>query len=73
MASVFVGLAKGVDGSNAADFIVGAVSNAAATLELRIDNLANYRVTEFDWGVEQIRRHVLNAQQRVADGINLNG
>jgi hypothetical protein len=73
MASHFVGLARGVDGGNAADYLTGAATNAAATVEVRIDDGALYRLAELTWQLDRIKDFLVNAQQRVAAGVIVNG
>ena len=73
MPSHFVGLARGSDGANTADYFVGTSSNLSASVEIRTDDAVGLRPAELDWLIERIRQFYQNSQQIVSAGIVLNG
>jgi hypothetical protein len=62
MASHFVGFARGIEGTKYSDFTTGAATNAANTIEVRIDDAGNWRAADIDKAMQQLRRFFDNPQ-----------
>lgn len=62
MASHFVGFARGVEGTKYSDFVTGVATNAANTIEVRIDDAGTWRAADIEKAMHQLRRFFENPQ-----------
>lgn len=73
MASHYVALARGVEGSQASDFTTGTASAATALFELRILDGVTPKKVEVLKAIEAFERFFENAQQVTAAGFDVAG
>lgn len=62
MASHFVGLIRGQEGFNYSDFVTGTATNGTETIELRIDDGANFTKKDVHNALMAFQRFFENAQ-----------
>jgi hypothetical protein len=72
MASHFVALNRGVDGSNAADFVTGTAATGNV-FEFRVDDASNARPTDVLLALKSFIRFFENQQQWSSAGFIING
>ena len=73
MASHFVSLNRGQEGSQFSDFVTGAASSANVGIELRLDDAAAYTKVDVIKALEAFERFFENAQQVSAAGFVVSG
>jgi hypothetical protein len=62
MASHFVGFARGVEGTKYSDFVTGTTTNAANTIEVRIDDAGGFRPVDVEKAMEMLQMFFSNPQ-----------
>ena len=73
MASHFVSLNRGQEGSLYSDFVTGAASSGNAGVELRLDDASGLTKTDMIKALDSLRRFFENAQQVGASGFVVTG
>lgn len=72
MTSHYVSLNRGVDGSNASDFVTG-TSPSAGVFEFRVDDASNARPTDIQLALKAFIRFFNVPAQWTAGGFIING
>jgi hypothetical protein len=73
MASHFVSLNRGQEGSQYSDFVTGTASSANVGIELRLDDGASYTKKDVVLALDAFRRFFENAQQVSVSGFVVSG
>lgn len=73
MASHFVSLNRGQEGSNYSDFVTGAASSGNVGIELRLDDASAYTRKDILMALEAFERFFENQIQSTTAGFVING
>jgi hypothetical protein len=73
MASHFVSLNRGQEGTKYSDFVTGAASSGNVGIELRLDDAAGYTKVDVVKALEAFERFFENSQQVGASGFVVSG
>ena len=73
MASHFVSLNRGQEGSLYSDFVTGAASSGNVGVELRLDDASGFTKTDMIKALDSLKRFFENAQQVGASGFVVTG